>query len=95
VLVCPLKPRHLAKDADFSSQHDLLADSDLIEISGDIAGLFTGTLCGTQIMNAYSHGMHEATMGGIIMVNDKKGEIKLFGMTAGHFLNEEPYNESE
>ncbi|KAH8592678.1 hypothetical protein B0O99DRAFT_597106 [Bisporella sp. PMI_857] len=95
VLVCPLKPRQLAKDVDLSSQHDPLADGALIEIFGDNDGIFTDTLCGTQIMNGHSHGMRRATMGGIIMVIDRKEGMRLFGMTAGHFLLERPCDESE
>ena len=95
VLVCPLKPRQLAKDADLSSQHYPVTNGDLIEIFGDEAGISTGTLCGTQIMSGHSHEMRKSTMGGIIMVVDKKGEAKLFGMTAGHFLLQGSYYENE
>jgi hypothetical protein len=95
VIVCPLKLRQLAKYTALSSQHNPLALSDIIQIFGDQDGISSGTLCGTQVMNGISHGLRKATMGGVIVVADKKGEVKLFGMTAGHFLLQESYEESQ
>ncbi len=95
VLVHPRKPRLLGIHEGCSSQHDVLTDGDLIEIFADKGSISAGDLSGIPIMSEHSQRIHKATLGGIVVVTDKKGQRTLFGMTAGHFLQQQPYDLSE
>ncbi|TGO24980.1 hypothetical protein BPAE_0090g00240 [Botrytis paeoniae] len=81
VLVCPLKPRYLAKDSGFSSGHDSHINEGAILIFSKSP--IHDTLCGTQIT---TESLCQATIGGIIKVVDIEGRETLFGMSAGHFV---------
>lgn len=90
VLVCPIKARYLAKDERTLPRHDYL-------MNGNPIGVFStasieDTLCGLQIM---TESLRQATIGGIIRIVDKRGQANLFGMSAGHFILQDPYQDCE
>jgi len=47
------------------------------------------TLCGSKIVVTINGQRRSATVGGVISVETAEGSIEHFGMTAGHFLNED------
>ncbi|KAF7933296.1 hypothetical protein BELL_0398g00130 [Botrytis elliptica] len=89
VLVCPLKPRYLAKDSGFSSEHDSHINEEAILIFSKSP--IRDTLCGTQITTESSC---QATIGGIIKVTHIDGQERFFGMSAGHFILEDCQDEA-
>lgn len=101
VLVCPLKPRQLAMGEDPSprSAPTSITEEGVVEILAERASLAQGslyhTLCGTRIMAGQAQATRKATVGGIIMLTDEQGDNTLFGMTAGHFLLQETYDEED
>ncbi|KAE8443140.1 hypothetical protein EG329_002309 [Mollisiaceae sp. DMI_Dod_QoI] len=52
------------------------------------------SLCGTKVIVAVNGQWRSATIGGLISVETAEGYIEDFGITAGHFLNEDCYVES-
>ncbi|KAF7898908.1 uncharacterized protein EAF01_008121 [Botrytis porri] len=83
VLVCPLKPRYLAKN-----DHGSLP-ANFFHIDEEAILIFSrspihDTLCGTQIATESSC---KATIGGIIKVVDIEGQEMFYGMSAGHFVS--------
>jgi hypothetical protein len=97
VLVCPLTPRQLAKLVEEASTKPPADNSSPpTVISANMNNMPSGTLCGLQI-NTKNNGMRRrmATIGGLIMLTDKEGEKHFYGLTAGHFLSGETYNEED
>ncbi|KAM0130966.1 hypothetical protein ACHAP3_007193 [Botrytis cinerea] len=98
VLVCPLKPRYLAKNHESSSELDFYDNEPILIFS---ESPIRETLCGTQITtaNLTTANSSQATIGGIIKVIDMEMREKFFGMSAGHFVlrdyEEEPSQDSD
>jgi hypothetical protein len=97
IYICELPPKLLVRDDESSllPPNGVVA-TDSIEIySSGFDAEFSGTLCGTEV-RAFTHGkIRTATIGGIIEVMKKDGELTMFGITAGHFLAQEQYEEDE
>ncbi|PQE19035.1 Ankyrin repeat domain-containing 52 protein [Rutstroemia sp. NJR-2017a WRK4] len=54
-----------------------------------------GSLCGLQI-SVSTHGhVRSATIGGLISIREKDGTFRMVGITAGHFLAAEQYDECQ
>ncbi|KAF7880388.1 uncharacterized protein EAF02_007234 [Botrytis sinoallii] len=99
VCVHPQKPRPLVstvvKTANAPPQFDLSANSEGNEIYVLKSNVTPGARRGRQIMTGYSHGVRQATMGGFIKTIDSGSLETIYGMTAGHFVFEELYDDAE
>jgi hypothetical protein len=54
-----------------------------------------GSLCGAQISASIHGHVRSATIGGLISIREKDDTPRTVGITAGHFLIEEQYNECQ
>lgn len=81
LIICDRAPRLLTTDIDMDIDTEIFGlDLNFIE------GLSAPSACGMTIKAAVGEKTRTATLGGIIEVLSKTGEIKSYGLTAGHIL---------
>jgi hypothetical protein len=95
IYVCELPPKPLVRNHESSAQplKDTVATGS-IEVYAHKYVVCSSTLCGTEIKVSVHGKNRTATIGGLVKVLTERGET-LFGITAGHFLTQEQYEDRE